>query len=328
VIDHAPELLRTLKRHGLPCHAIERVRPGGHVWRALGDGRAWSVQHAAASEAPAWRATARWLLRMNHADAPIARLWRPPKGKPRLLLTPSGTLLVTDWERGTPVAEEGWNPHRATALGNALAELHRHSSALEAPASARRYDGAWARDLIARFTALSAGAPFAPHTPPEEWARVLAGLRVAAARLERAWQRGPGGPLAMIHGDVHAGNVLLVEGEAQVRFIDVGRVGYGPLALDLAFALLEHHESTRWPLLRAYQERLGMPLAFERVDTPFRLLAAVDNLTFLASIEQEHPFITASWPELIATAQALSDLAGVGERHPTVRAPTATEEQL
>ena len=84
------------------------------------------------------------------------------------------------------------------------------------------------------------------------------------------------------------------------------------MALDLAFALLEHHESTRWPLLRSYQANLGVPLAFERLDTPFRLLAAVDNLTFLAGIEQEHPFIAASWPDLVASAEALSDLAGVG----------------
>jgi hypothetical protein len=309
VTDPTPSLLRSLKRHGLPCRSLERVRPGGHVWRAIGEGRAWSVQHAERSEAPAWRATARWLLAMNRLQAPILRLWRPPKGEPRAFVGAAGVMLVGEWERGRVIAEVGWDAERAGALGTALATLHRHSLALKAPRGARRYDGAWANALIERFGSLAARAPLKGLATPQEWVQVMAGLRVAAGFLEAAWQ---GGPVAMIHADVHAGNVLQVEGERELRFIDVGRVGLGPLALDVAFALLEHPESTRWPLLRSYQAGLGVPLAFERLDTPFRLLAAVDNLTFLASIEQEHTFIAASWPDLVATAQALSDLAGVG----------------
>lgn len=308
-VSDAPNLLRALQRHGLPCHSLQRVRPGGAVWRALGDGQVWSVQHAPRSEAPAWRATAHWLARMNRAGAPISRLWHPPQGTPRALLSPLGVLLVTDWHRGTAIAEDGWNPSRASALGTALADLHHHSLSIRPPNAARRYDSAWARALITRFTDLAEHAPFTPHTPRVEWERVLAGLSVAATHLEAAWHGGPGGPLAMLHGDIHAGNVLQPEGEAGVLLIDVGRVGYGPLGLDLAFALLEHHETTRWPLLRAYHQQLGIPIAFERVDTPFRVLAAADNLTFLAAFEQEHPFIAASWPELVTTAQALIDLA-------------------
>jgi len=267
------------------------------------------VQHAERSEAPAWRATARWLLAMNRLQAPILRLWRPPKGEPRAFVGAAGVLLVSEWERGTVIAEVGWNAERASALGAALAALHRHSLTLGAPRGARRYDGAWANALIERFGLLSASAPLKGLATPQEWAQVMAGLRVAAGFLEGAWQ---GGLVAMIHADVHAGNVLQLEGERGLRFIDVGRVGLGPIALDVAFALLEHHENTRWPLLRSYQAQLGVPIAFERLDTPFRLLAVVDNLTFLAGIEQEHPFVAASWPDLVATAQALCDLAATG----------------
>jgi putative transposase len=48
--------------------------------------------------------------------------------------------------------------------------------------------------------------------------------------------------------DLHVQNMSK---ERELRFIDVARVGLGPIAPSVAFALLEYHENTRWPLLRS-----------------------------------------------------------------------------
>jgi len=305
-------LRQALARAGLPFVSLEPVRSGGSVWRAVGREGAWSVRWAPRSEATALAATAVWLERLAGAGVIAPRPWRPPGAAAHLIEVGDGVALVTRWRRGTPVLELGWDVARADALGTLLARTH--LLAVGAPlAGARRYDGAWARDAWPRLAIERA----VPTATPDECATVRSGLARAAEVVDAAWHGGPGGPVVMAHADVHAGNVLEVErvGErVELALIDVDRAGLAPVALDLAFALLEHEDANAWALLRGYRRWRALDEGFERSTGAFRALAMADNLAFLGAFEHEQPYVAAVWPGLVAACAALTSAkaGGVG----------------
>jgi Ser/Thr protein kinase RdoA (MazF antagonist) len=147
-----------------------------------------------------------------------------------------------------------------------------------------------------------------PDVPAREATVVRAGLTAARVVLERAWRGGPGGPVVMVHGDVHAHNVLETAREGDdvaLALIDVGQVGLAPVLLDLAFALLEHRDATAWALWRGYRTRRAVPPDAEAALGAMHVLALVDNLGFLAADEREHAFVGEAWPALVASCAAL-----------------------
>lgn len=324
-------LLHDLQVAGLHVTEVETVR-APTVWRAAGPAGAFVVRWAPEAEAAELEATLRWTQRLSDAGLPVPTPWRSPGMRPALAPAAGGLALVHRWTEGTQVSEAGWDEDSAEALGELLAAAHLEAErppplltpASGDAASVRRYDEAWARGAWDR----SAAERVLPSSSLDERTTVDRGVEAATQVLVRAWSGGPGGPVIVVHADVHAGNVLsLDDGTSESRrrratgsasstrepekrlprlaLIDLGRVGLAPVALDLALALLDHEDTTTWSLLRAYRRMRPLDASFEDVYGAFRVLAMVDNLRFLAAFEQERAFIEASWPGLVAACAAL-----------------------
>lgn len=292
-----------LERAGLALASLEPVRPGGAVWRGVGPGGAWSVRWAPRRDAAALAATAAWLERLAQAGVPAPRPWRARGASSHLWPVADGVVLVTDWRRGTTVLELGWDEARAEALGALLARTHTLDAG-PPPAGARRYDGAWAEGAWARLAIERA----LPGTTVGDRATVRAGLVRAAQVVADAWRGGPGGPIAMVHADAHAGNVLEVgrSGDrVELAWIDVDRAGLAPVGLDLAFALLEHEDANGWAVVRGYRRWAAWGDGLQAARAPFAVLAMADNLAFLSAFEHERPFLERAWPILVAACAAL-----------------------
>lgn len=319
-----PRLLRDLQVAGLHVEEVEPVR-APRVWRASGPAGAFVVRWAPVDEAEALGATLRWAHHLSSAGVPVPAPWHMRGTTPSLVEAAGGRALVHRWTEGTQVSETGWDEDSAQAMGGLLAAAHLAAERAEDLSVARlqgkdavhRYDRAWVDEAwdASRLEGIL------PAASADEWATVNLGIEAAARVLTAAWSGGPGGPVVMVHADVHAGNVLVLDTESSARrgdqrpgreaqpprlaLIDLGRVGLAPVALDLAIALLEHEDSTAWALLRAYRHRRALDESFEDVYSAFRVLAMVDNLRFLAAIEQERAFIEASWPGLVSACTAL-----------------------
>ncbi len=300
------QLRAALTAAGLPFTTLAPLRPSGAVWRAHGPAGAWTVRLAREGERAALQATLAWASVLAQDGLPVPRPWTPPGATPHLVNVGTSAALVTTWSNGTPVAERGWDDAAAEALGRLLARLHEAASAL-APAAvtgARRYDAAWAAGAWDR---LDIGRVL-PDLAPREADLVRAGLAAARVTLEAAWHGGPGGPVVVVHGDVHAHNVLEVArdgDEVRLVLIDLDRVGLAPVLLDLTFALLEHEASTAWALWRGYRSVRPVEPAAEHAVGAMRVLAVVDNLAFLAGDEREHAYVRETWPLLVAACSAL-----------------------
>ncbi len=307
MVFRAP-LREALEHAGMQLVSLEPVRPGGSVWRATDPQGTWSVRWVPRSEAAALAATATWLERLAAAGLAVPNPWRTGAAPARLVPVGDGVALVTRWRRGTSVLELGWDEARAEALGMLLARTHLLAAG-EPFAGARRYDGAWARGAWQRLAIERA----VPSATVEECAAVRGGLARAAEALDAVWRGGAGGPVVMVHGDVHAGNVLEVArvgDRVELALIDVDRAGLAPVGLDLAFALLEHEEPTAWALLRGYRRWRPIDPGLEGSLSAFRVLAIADNLAFLAAIERERAYVAAAWPTLVAASAALAARPG------------------
>jgi aminoglycoside phosphotransferase (APT) family kinase protein len=300
-VKDAPDLLHLLTAAEVPAERLESWR-GGRVWRLRNDLGDWSLHRCSVADSPAQRATARWLDALHRRQPGLLPEPYPLKGGVAGFLDfgAAGGALLVRWLPGEILAEGTWDETSAKALGRLLGSLHRSSSELPWIRASRRYHGVWARGLWRRLRA----EQVFPDAERAERAVVRQGLSVARQYLERAWSGGAGGPVAMVHADVHAGNLVRV-GSDGLALIDFGRVGLAPLELDLAFATLEHQEATRWPLLRAYRGDTPEPQRDPLRSTAFRLLALSDNLGFLGEIDEERDFVVSQWPELLHTSAAL-----------------------
>ena len=297
-------LADALTAAGVPFAGLDPLRPSGQVWRAHGAGDAWVVRVATASEVPALEATLVWAAELAERGVAVPRPWAPEGAPPRLVRMGTSAALVTSWAKGAPIAESGWDEATSEALGVLLGDAHAAATAMPWPSGARRYDGAWAEGAWNRL----AIERVLPDVPGREAMVVRAGLTAARVALERAWHGGPGGPIVMVHGDVHAHNVLetaRVGDDVALALIDVGQVGLAPVLLDLAFALLEHADPTAWALWRGYRTRRAVPPDAEAALGAMHVLALVDNLGFLAADEREHAFVGEAWPALVTSCAAL-----------------------
>jgi Ser/Thr protein kinase RdoA (MazF antagonist) len=297
-------LADALTAAGVPFAGLEPLRPSGQVWRAFGAGAAWVVRVATAAEVPALDATRAWASALADRGVAVPRPWAPVGAPSALVRMGTSAALVTTWANGAPIAEVGWDETTAEALGALLGDTHAAAATLPWADGARRYDGAWADGAWRRL----AIERVLPDVPGREATVVRAGLTAARVALERAWHGGPGGPVMMVHGDVHAHNVLRVDGDddgVALALIDVGQAGLAPVLLDLAFALLEHQDATAWALWRGYRTRRSVPAEAEAALGAMHVLALVDNLGFLAADEREHAFVGEAWPALVASCAAL-----------------------
>ncbi|MFB6887771.1 aminoglycoside phosphotransferase family protein [Kitasatospora sp. NPDC056327] len=174
---------------GLPALVAELAGRWGLVVRAAGGGGTARVFRCErrADGALVW-------LKLT-PDAEVAGqeaaalgAWRGVPSVVRLLAhdgAGSGALLLADVAPGTTLRERGWRPAEVAALLGALRSVPPAGSALSLPRLEERLEFLF--DLTGRR---------APGVP-------TAGARALARELT-----GGGGPVALVHGDLHPANVL------------------------------------------------------------------------------------------------------------------------
>lgn len=171
------------------------------------------IQHAASVQRQV--AFARAAARV---DAPVVRLQVPEAIE---VFLDGVAWLVTMWALLEPVAPVG-----AQALGQAARALHRRSLGFHEQAS-----GAEPRVPLADPLGAARALLARPHrflTPADQ-----AGLNALVEQLTQRWEAELAtAPRALVHGDLHPGNVVVTA--AGPVLVDLEYAGVGPVGLDLA----------------------------------------------------------------------------------------------
>lgn len=207
------------------------------------------------------------------------------------------TLL--SWLEGAPLPEgQEFTEDQADHAGRLLARLHLQAEQFSAPPHFERpaYDAA-------HFQA--SGQLLQQRLGTLVDASRLARLDAQLRRLLH--DLGPlsrvTGGFGLIHADAHPGNFL--QPARGLALVDFDRCGWGPFLLDLAHADLALDAPGRAALIAGYTGVRPLPSGYERPLKALRVLAAVENLAFLARRAEELPFILESLPVI---EQALSVL--------------------
>jgi hypothetical protein len=174
--------------------------------------------------------------------------------------------LITPLAPGAPLA---WGDAVPANLVDALAALHaRYHSAKGLPAVIPRVTPAWWQALCREWVDPPLREHAARH-PPETTARARA-LVSRAAGDPAASALLAGLPPALLHGDVHPGNVVVHADRATL--IDWGSSRIGPAALDLAnLATAGSADVARYA--RTWQQLTGQPLPGDAIELGYRWAA-------------------------------------------------------
>ena len=161
--------------------------------------------------------------------------------------------LITPLAPGSPLASDGAVPANLYAT---LASLHaRYHGGTGLPAAIPRVTAAWWQALCREWVDPRLREHSARH-PPATTARALAVIN-RAANLPAASAVLAELTPTLLHGDVHAGNVLVDTGRATL--IDWGSCRVGPAALDLA-NLVPAESASVARYARKWQELSAQPL--------------------------------------------------------------------
>lgn len=182
------------------------------------------------AEARLWRISRGIARRQVERDLRVvAGLPNAPVVAPDALevATAEPDYAMTRWRLGRPLSAVG----AYTALGGCLAGLSR----IAPPPALRRFDDF---RLVARRLKLAR-----ERGAPEQYLRLL---RARAAEVIPAMRHAIRAGNALLHGDAHVGNLVLLDGKA--RLIDLDGLCVGPWQLDIV------------PTKVAY-DRLGLPAA-------------------------------------------------------------------
>ena len=238
-----------------------RPRPGGAVAR-------WVDQvtlHLADGHGPLE------LVRKQASAHEIAGLRAAQPVRQETTVIPELVAWGSDWlmlplAPGSPLT---WGDPVPASLFDALAALHaRCYDAADLPAALPRVTAAWWQALCREWVDPQLREHAARH-PPETTARARA-LISRAAGLPEASAVLAGLPPALLHGDVHPGNVIVHAGRPAP--IDWGNSRVGPAALDLAnLAAAGSPDVTRYA--RTWQRLTGAPPPAAALESGFRWAA-------------------------------------------------------
>jgi aminoglycoside phosphotransferase (APT) family kinase protein len=205
VSDDAPAIDVLAATFGLDATGAEVVRAATrHVVRfPASQVRTFATTHQDREEA----AIAALLA---DAGVPAARLLAGP--------APIDGWWVTAWREIPGVQEQTADP---ATLGAVAARLHRATGGIDPR-------GVIACDPIGAGLAQLEIAIAVGRTGDDE----LAILRRAATRLEPVWEAACASDSAVVHGDLHAGNVVI--GSRGPVLVDLELAGWGPVAYDAA----------------------------------------------------------------------------------------------
>ncbi|WP_027482413.1 phosphotransferase enzyme family protein [Deinococcus pimensis] len=226
-------------------------------------------------------------------------------------LLPSGKATLCSlltWVEGEPLAEDvEFTREQAAWAGELLGRVHTLSGHFDpgGPLDRPTYDAA--------YFALC-GRELRASLPPEGWPPersdvLLENLEIIGALLGD-WTSLPGG-YGLVHADAHPGNFVTQGGT--LGLLDWDRCGFGPFLLDVAGVTLALDEAERDAFLTSYSRVRPLPEGSREAVRALRLLAATENLAFLARREHERPFV-------LGALLVLEDLAATWRRElPDVR---------
>ena len=197
----------------------------------------------------------------------------------------SGTLVLEDegkrfsllsWLEGEVL--ETTETSQAEAVGVLMGRLHQAARNFNPPESFTRprYDAERSQRILETLKGIAWLIPDLP-------------LLEAASHHARHVFNQPSEPPYLIHGDLHAGNLIWNAG--QVSVIDFDACGFGPLGLDVATALGYLEEDARANFLRGYTSVLPLPEGFDAQRHLFTINEWLDNLSFLAQREHEREYL-------------------------------------
>lgn len=200
---------------------------------------------------------------------------------------------LLSWVEGESLPEgTEFTAEQAAQAGTLLAQVHLWAEQFSFPEGFERptYDlthflAYWA-DLRRHLEPehLSAARTALLHTHLTEIASFLGDLKGL-----------PGGQ-GLIHADCHPGN--FVQQERGLGLLDWDRCGWGPFLLDLASCTLALDSAERETFLASYTRGRPLPEGYARPLRALRILAAVENLGFLAARPHELPFVVEALPVL------------------------------
>jgi len=301
-VDPAQEgdlVAQALAQYGYPDARATRLRAGDNtVYRvetASGETLALRLHTAARHTAQALRSELTWLDHLSgRAGLPVPPPRRSSAGTWVVILETgqAGPLLCTllGWMEGESLPEgRGFDLGEARQAGELVAQLHLQAEFFVAPADFERprYDGpyfliCW-RDLEKLVS---------PHVPADRLAELGSALKQLTHSL------GPlehvCGGFGLIHADAHPGNFL--QRGAELGLLDFDRCGWGPFLLDVAGSTLDLEPPERGALIASYVQRRSLPAGYENPLKALRMLAAVENLAFLATRPHELPFVLEALP--------------------------------
>lgn len=192
------------------------------------------------------------------------------------------------WVDGEALTEDGGlTLTQAAEAGALLAELHAQTQHFAPPGGFERprYDLPYFRRCADELI-----QALIEHVDSGKLSAVRRRLGTLADSLPDLREL-PGG-YGLIHADPHPGN--FVQGPSQLGLIDFDRCGWGPFLLDLAHISLALGAPTRRALMTGYLSVRPLPGDHESALRHLRVLAATENLAFLARRPHERPFVIAA----------------------------------
>jgi len=211
------------------------------------------------------------LVRKQASAHEIAGLRAAQAVRPAATAVPELVAWGSDWlmtplAPGAPLAAGSAIP---ADLTESLAALHaRYLGAAEVPAAIPRVTPAWWQALCQEWVDPQLREHAGRH--PRQVTERGRALVSRAAELPAATDALAGLPVTLLHGDVHAGNVLVHADRAAL--IDWGSSRVGPAALDLAnLAGAGSAEVARYA--RTWQQLTGQPLAAAEIERGYRWAA-------------------------------------------------------
>ncbi|MFC4425229.1 phosphotransferase enzyme family protein [Deinococcus navajonensis] len=308
------ELARlVLEHYGLPQAQVTLLREGdNHVFRvdvAPGDTYVLRLHTAGQHSARALHSELDWLDRLTGtAQLPVPRpvrsasgAWTVPLAFLEAESAPQLRCSVLSWLEGAPLPEgQEFTREQAEQAGQLLAQLHLQAERFQAFKGSERpcYDNAYF---------LTCAQQLQWNLASSVEARRLERLIESLTRLLQKL-----GPLAdlpggfgLIHADPHPGNFL--QQERGLALIDFDRCGWGPFQLDLAHADLALDSAGRAALIAGYTRFRSLPPGHRELLKALRVLAVVENLSFLAQRPHELPFVLESLPVVESELVVLSD---------------------
>jgi Ser/Thr protein kinase RdoA (MazF antagonist) len=216
-----------------------------------------------------------WLTHLHQQGLEVQKPL-PVSATQFILSFESNYYSVLTWLEGEVIEEI--NPAQAAKTGELMAQLHQIALAYQNPIGFERpqYDVGYLEKTMQSLREIP-------------WLKQDIPLLEAANQQAKQVFRFQETPKALIHADLHPGNLLFQA--SQVKVIDFDRCGFGPLAFDLVTALGYLEDDAQITFLEGYSKLLPLPTGFSTYRELFSIAAWLTNIAFLAARAAERDYL-------------------------------------